>query len=224
MKKWILPLSLLLAVSGAAAQDAGDAEAGKQKSAACAACHGADGNSVNPQWPKLAGQHASYLVKQLRAFKSGERENALMSSQAQNLSEQDMADLGAYYAAQEPARGSAAADKVGPAENTQSLHEQVPPGWRPLPNPYPATEATLSRGEKVYQRFCIGCHGPTGAGNPPAVYPVVSGQHADYLAKTLSDFRAGERANDPARMMRAVAGSMSDAEISAVSQYLQGLR
>jgi cytochrome c553 len=201
MNKWIFPLSLALAVAGGTAQASGDAEAGKQKSAACAACHGADGNSVNPQWPKLAGQHVSYLVKQLQAFKSGDRENALMSPQAQNLSEQDMADLAAYYASQEQSTGTAAAGKV-------ALGERIYRGGNP----------------ETGVAACIGCHGPAGAGNPPAVYPRLSGQHADYAAKTLSDFRAGERANDPARMMRGVAGKMSDAEIAAVAEYLQGLR
>ncbi|MGD2083882.1 MAG: c-type cytochrome [Chromatiales bacterium] len=201
MNKWILPLSLVLAASGGVAQGAGDAEAGKQKAAACAACHGTDGNSVNPQWPKVAGQHASYLVKQLQAFKSGARENPLMSAQAQNLSEQDMADLAAYFSSQEQTEGTAAADKV-------ALGEKIYRGGNP----------------ETGVAACIGCHGPTGSGNPPAVYPMIAGQHADYLAKTLSDFRAGDRANDPGRMMRGVAGKMSDAEIAAVAQYLQGLR
>lgn len=98
----VLLAAVAVLLVGANAQAAGDAAAGKSKAASCGACHGPDGNSTNPLWPKLAGQHAAYLVKQLEAFKSGERKDPLMSPMAAGLSEQDMKDLAAYYAAQKP--------------------------------------------------------------------------------------------------------------------------
>lgn len=101
MKKTaVLPVAVAAAFMAASALAAGDADAGKAKSASCAACHGSDGNSNNPVWPNLAGQHAAYVVKQLKAFKSGERKDPLMSPMAAGLSEQDMENLAAYYAGQ----------------------------------------------------------------------------------------------------------------------------
>jgi len=182
------------------AHAAGSAEAGQAKAAMCAACHGTDGNSAAPNFPKLAGQHADYIAKQLQNFKSGERKDATMNGMAAALSEQDMADLGAFYAAQKVSVGSAAEDKV-------------------------------ALGETVYRAgntasgvaACAACHGPTAAGNPMAKFPSLSGQHADYTMKQLKDFRAGVRANDAGSMMRGVAKKMTDAEIEAVAQYIQGL-
>lgn len=182
-------------------QAAGDPVRGQGLSQACAACHGSDGNSVNPEWPKLAGQHASYTHKQLMDYKSGRRQNALMSGQVANLDEQDMWDLAAFYAQQ-----------------------QISPGT--------ADESVAERGERIYRGgipaqgvpACIACHGPTGNGNPAAMFPVVASQHARYSADQLRYFRSGQRANDNGRMMRNVAARMSDADIEAVSQYMAGLR
>ena len=184
-----------------AASTQGDPQAGQSKAAACAACHGADGNSVNPEWPNLAGQHAGYTSKQLADFKAGEqRKNAIMAGQAANLSEQDMADLGAYFATLSPAGGF------------------VSPEKRAL-------------GEKIYRGgnhdsgvpACIACHGPTGAGDPMGGIPMLSGQHAPYTAAQLEAFRSGARANDPNGMMRGSAHKLTDAEIDAVSEYVAGL-
>jgi cytochrome c553 len=182
------------------AQAAGDATAGKEKAGVCAGCHGADGNSANPEWPKLAGQHAGYVAKQLADYKSKKRENPIMAGQAAALSEADMADLGAYFAKQTTSAGAADKDK-------------------------------LALGEKIYRggnsssgvAACIGCHGPTGTGNPMAKFPSLSYQHAAYVEKTLKDFRAGARANDAGQMMRNIAAKMTDAEIAAVASYIQGL-
>jgi cytochrome c553 len=181
-------------------QAAGDAAAGKAKSAACAACHGADGNSAAPNFPKLAGQHEGYLLKQLEDFKSGARKNAIMSGQVAALSDQDMQDLAAYFSSQ-TIKGGTADEKL------------VPMGEK------------LYRGGDVANgtAACIGCHGPTGAGNPAAKFPHLAGQHAEYLDVQLKAFRGGERANDAGKMMRNVAAKLSDAEIKAVASYIQGL-
>jgi cytochrome c553 len=202
MKKLALPLAVSLTVCVGAAQAAGNVDAGKTKATTvCVACHGADGNSVNPIWPKLAGQHPEYLLKELRDFKSGARKDPLMSAQAALLSDQDVADVAAYFATQTRSPGTAAADKI-------------------------------AVGQKMYRggdaatgvAACIGCHGPDGAGNAAARFPSLAGQQADYVAKQLKDFKAGARSNDPNQMMRTVAGKMTDAQIEAVAQYVQGLR
>lgn len=200
MKNLSLATLFFVSLSASLSHAAGDPAAGKSKSAACAACHGMDGNSANPEWPSLAGQHAGYLVKQLHEFKTGKRQNALMAGQVAALSEQDMADLAAYYASLTPKGGS-----TDPAQ--------------------------LQLGQRIYRAgnptsgvsACIACHSPTGAGNQQAGFPKIAGQHATYTTNQLKLFRAGQRANDAARMMRNVAGKMSDPEIEAVAQYLQGL-
>ncbi len=183
------------------AQAAGDAEAGKTKSATCAACHGPDGNSFNPIWPKLAGLDSAYIIDQLGKFKAGERKDPLMSPMAAPLSDEDMADLAAYFASQERKLGTAAAEQ---AEAGGKLYRTGNP--------------------KSGLAACSSCHGPSGAGNPAAGFPNLSGQHAAYLEKALKDFRAGTRTTDMNKMMRDVAAKMSDAEISAVAQFVQGLR
>lgn len=178
----------------------GDVAAGKEKSQVCAACHGVDGNSPNPIWPKLAGQHAEYIIKQLRDIKNGERENAQMTPMATNLSEQDILDLAAYYSSQKIKHG-----KTDPA--------------------------SLEMGEKIYRAgsieagvpACTACHGPNGRGNPAAQYPALGGQHAAYTQAQLNAFRDGTRANDSNAVMRTIVGRMTDEEIKAVSEYIQGL-
>ena len=192
--------SLSLSVAGNA-MAAGNASAGKAKSQACAACHGADGNSMSADFPKIAGQHEEYLYKQLKQFKSGERENAIMAGQVAGLSDQDMQDLAAYYASQ--------TIQGGTADETQvELGETIYRGGN--------TASGVSA--------CMACHGPNGAGNPAAKFPALAGQHAAYTAAQLRAFRAGERANDAGNMMRNVAAKMTDAEIDAVAEYIAGLR
>jgi cytochrome c553 len=181
---------------------AGDATAGKNKSVTCAACHGADGNSVNPQWPSLAGQHASYIAKTLQAFKDGSRSDPLMSAQAMSLSEQDMEDLGTYFASQK-ATGRTASPALAEA------------GER------------LYRGGNKDSNLtaCIGCHGPAGRGNAPAGYPSISGQHAAYTAKQLGDYQSKNRESDgDAQIMRNVAARLTQDEINQLAAYIQGLR
>jgi cytochrome c553 len=182
-------------------QAAGDQAAGKEKSAVCAGCHGVDGNSTNPEWPKLAGQGAAYLVKQLQNFKSKERDNATMYPQAANLSDQDIADIAAYYSAQTPKLEMA-------DEKVVTLGETLFRGGNP------ATGVAA----------CSGCHAPNGVGNPAAKFPRLAGQHAKYTAVQLKYFRNAERANDAGKMMRNITLRMTDTEIEAVSQYIAGLR
>ncbi len=192
--------ALTLTVNTALAE--GDVDAGKTKSATCTACHGADGNSVNPEWPSLAGQNASYIVKTLQAFKDGTRSNPLMTAQAMMLSDEDMADLAAYYQAQKPT-GRTADPKLAP------LGERLYRGGN--------AESNLTA--------CIGCHGPAGRGNLPAGYPALAGQHATYTAKQLSDYQSGARKSDgDAKIMREVAARLTQDEIKALAAYIQGLR
>ncbi|ACL71193.1 cytochrome c class I [Thioalkalivibrio sulfidiphilus HL-EbGr7] len=192
--------ALGLALSAPVMADAGDATRGKGLSASCAACHGADGNSVNPEWPKLAGQGEAYLFKQLVDYKEGRRQNVLMAGQVANLSTQDMRDLAAFFASQTITPGTADASMV-------ELGEQIYRGGNA------ATGVAA----------CIACHGPNGQGNPAAMFPKVAGQHAKYNADQLRYFRDESRANDNGRMMRNIARRMTDAEIEAVSQYMAGL-
>ncbi|RKZ42316.1 MAG: cytochrome c4 [Gammaproteobacteria bacterium] len=205
MKKLTLALSILtLSTSVVYATNAdltGDAAAGKTKSLLCASCHGADGNSFNPLWPKLAGQHTSYIVQQLNAFKSMNRQDPTMFPMALPLSEQDMLDLAAYFSSQTNKIGSADPDLV-------------------------------KSGEKFYRGgnketgvpACIACHGPQGKGNPAAKYPAVNGQHAQYSEKQLKDYKTEIRKPEGnAAIMRDIASKMSDEEMHAVTNYMQGL-
>jgi cytochrome c553 len=184
-----------------AAHAEGTAQAGQAKSATCVACHGVDGNSVNPEWPKLAGQHPEYIVKQLQAFKSGARKNPLMSPMAAPLSDQDMEDLAAYFSSQTTKGGEAEPSKVSAGQR-------------------------LYRGGDAnsHTPACLACHGPNGRGNPPALYPSIRGQQATYVAAQLRAYKSGARTTDQNQMMRNVAASLSDEEIDAVASYIQGLR
>jgi len=180
---------------------AGTKEAGQTKSTACIACHGLDGNSANPEWPSIAGQNNAYLVRQLKAFRDGQRQNPLMTPMATPLSDQDIDDLAAYFSAQTVHGGEA-----DPAQ--LELGQRV---YR-------------SGNLKGQVTSCAGCHGPAGHGNAPAGYASLHGQHATYVAAQLRAYKSGERATDPNQMMRNVAALLSDQEIDAVASYIQGLR
>lgn len=201
MKFPSLLLPVLLACASASAWAEGSAEAGQAKSAVCVACHGADGNSVNPEWPSLAGQSAPYIVKQLQAFKSEARKNPLMSPMATGLNDQDMLDLAAYFSKQQRRGGEANPDKL-------ALGERIYRG-----------------GDKAHGvPACAACHGPNGSGNGPAAYAAIGGQHATYVVAQLKSYKAGTRQTDPNQMMRNVAAALSDEQIDAVASYVQGLR
>lgn len=208
-------LSLFSVLLGAltlsmAANAAGNPDAGKAKSTVCAACHGPDGNSVNPEWPKLAGQERSYILKQLQDFQSGKRVNELMSPMAKPLSAQDIQDLAAYFSSQKVQTSSAASTSdVG-----QKLYREG--------SMHPVVKA------------CTGCHGSTGGGNTiwegtknasPVVHaPAIGSQQTAYLIKQLKAFKSGARTNDVDGIMRGIATNLNDSEIDAVAQYVATLK
>ena len=196
----ILLLLVLLTVT---AQAEGDATAGQAKAAVCAACHGMDGNSTVAQWPKLAGQHADYIARQTRMVRDGQREVVEMVGIVAGLSDQDIADISAYFAAQPI--------KPGVADDTMAAKgEKI----------YRAGNSATG------VPACIACHGPTGKGNPSAGYPLVAGQHATYLQSRLQKYRNGQTngEQDPySPQMVTVAANMTDEEIAAVASYMEGL-
>lgn len=194
--------SLLVWVSLQALAE-GDAAAGQAKSAICAACHGADGNSMVPNWPKLAGQHEAYLARQITLIQSGARMVPEMMGIVPGLTPQDIDDLAAYFASQQTSGGVAdpAALEVG---------ERV---FR-AGNPESGVPA------------CMACHGPAGEGNPLAGYPALAGQHTVYTVTMLNRFRDGQNWGDAdasSKVMNGVAAELTDDEIQAVSSYIQGL-
>ena len=211
---FLISLLAVTAIGGIAgpafSQEAPSAEL-QQTLVICASCHGADGNAVaDPTWPSLAGQHASYTVRQLEAYKASQgaepdeqaRADLGMQGLAGTLTDQQMQDIAAFYAAQ----------------------SMTPKGAEP---------ARVDNGQRIYRggipergvAACIACHGPSGQGNPLAGYPRVSQQHAAYLAKTLREYRAGGRRSDAElnQMMRNVAELLLDDEIEALASYMQGL-
>ena len=181
----------------------GDAAAGQAKSAICAACHGVDGNSMVPTWPKLAGQHEQYLVRQATLIKAGARMVPEMAGITPGLTEQDIEDLSAYFSSQTNNGGVADPLKV-------ELGERI----------YRAGNAETG------VPACMACHGPAGEGNPLAGYPVLAGQHSVYTAKMLKGFRAGENWGEKdaqSQIMNGSAAHLSDEEIEAVASYIEGL-
>ncbi len=190
---------------------AGNLENGKKKSAACVACHMPDGNSVMPEWPKLAGQIPSYLVSQMKAFKSGKRTNPIMDPIIKPLSTQDMEDVAEYFGAQKIKPGTAKPEQLALGEKLYKKGVF----YTPL-------------------TACTGCHGFGGQGNrswkelmatPPTVLaPSIGGQHATYLVKQLQAFRSGERDTDVGKVMQNIAQQMSDEQIIAVSEYITQLQ
>ena len=203
----LLPLLAALPLTAALADSlvTGSAEAGKSKAAVCTACHGAEGNSINPLWPNIAGQSAPYIVAQLNAFREGTRSDPLMSPQAMMLNDEDVSDLAVYFE-------SLAAPAMAVAD---------------------ADPMKINKAEALYRggdsdsgvAACLACHGPTGRGNPAAEYPALQGQHATYTAKQLRDFSSGTRKSDgQTRIMRDIAARLDEDDITALASYIQGLR
>lgn len=192
-------LACLLISISANTYAAGDIEAGKLKSQACQACHGPDGNSFTPIWPNLASQLQPYLMKQIHDFQSGQRKDDTMSPMVAGLTDADLLDITAYFAAQSVKTDSAEASASG---------------------------KRLYMGGNSYSKLpaCASCHGPSGTGNGPGLIPALAGQKAGYTAKTLNDFKSGARANDHNNIMREIAAKMSDSEIQAVSAYIAGIK
>ena len=197
-----LALSLTLAMSNATASEdvmQGDAQEGKAKSTTCLACHSADGNSVVPTFPKLAGQHAEYTVKQLNDFKAGDRVDGTMQGMVAALSEQDMLNLGKFYSEQTPNVGEVSAEMADAAKAGEEIYR-----------------AGLA---KFSVTACMACHGPDGKGVAPS-FPRLSGQHAPYIEKQLLAFKDGSRTDS---MMSSIAFPLSAEQIKNLAIYISGL-
>lgn len=180
----------------------GDPKAGQAKAAACGACHGVDGNSTDPQYPKLAGQSEQYIVRQLENFKSGKRQNPIMLGMATPLSAQDMHDIGAYFASQHVLPGVADQALVAVGETVYR-------------------EGDTQRGVPA----CMACHSIDGSGNPGAMYPQLAGQHAQYIETQLKAWHDGTTWGSDAhsQIMPMIAKKLDAQEIAAVASYIEGL-
>ncbi len=203
MKKIIVSSVVLLLSLAGVVHAAGDAAAGKDKAAVCGGCHGAEGSSMVPTFPNLAGQSEKYIVKQIANFKAKTtRQDPMMDAQVAALSDTDAQDIAAFFASQK------------------------------LVSTATADESKLAMGREIYKGgnlqtgvpACQGCHGPTGAGNPGSGYPQLTGQFAMYTMKQLRAFKDGSRSNDDGKVMRNALASMTDAEIEAVAQYIASLK
>jgi cytochrome c553 len=227
MKKKLLALTICIITTGAPTilHAEGNANAGKEKAAACVSCHGDNGNSMVSTFPKLAQQHSTYLVRQLKSFKDGSRQDAMMAGIAKNLSEDDMRDISAYYATQ----------KI--SENALPVVDDEDEDAKLAVPKKPATKDEnvknlIALGSSLYRNgdiarevsACIACHGPFGEGNRPAAFPALRSQHADYLIKSLNDFKSGARSNNPENMMHMIAKKMTDEEIKDVAYRLSTMK
>ena len=227
MKKTWLALSITLALAGYSsllyADVEGDIEAGENKASTCVSCHGEKGNSAIPTFPKLAQQDESYLKKQLHAFKDGSRKDAVMSSIANSLSDKDIADISAYYEAQKISIN----DLPSLDDDDDDDKPQLSPAEKEA-----AMKKIMADGSNLYRNgdlgrevsACIACHGPLGEGNEPAAFPAIRSQHADYLIKTLTDFKNGVRTTNPDNMMYMIAKKMTPEEIKAVSYRISMMK
>ncbi len=211
----VLLFCVIVVGYGSIAYGADNSTAGTTKSAACAGCHGSDGNSMAPIFPRLAGQHAKYIIHQLSDFRDKKRNDPSMQAIAAGLSEQDIQDLGAFFSGQRPLFPASDEDQYVDAD-------QEIPVTREL---IAAGKAVFSAGnEETGVAACMACHGPAANGNAPAGFPKLKGQFLPYLLKSLNAYKDGIRSNDEGAMMRTIAGKMSKAEINAVSAYLSNLR
>lgn len=230
MKKNLLALAFALAstVASTILQAETTVRAGKEKSTACAGCHGENGNSMVATFPKLAQQHSSYLIKQLLAFKEGSRNDPMMSSVAQGLSEEDMAEIAAFYSSQQISQNTMpvlSSDQDEDDGNNTATSEQKTGSKDTI-------QSLMAKGSDLYRNgdlvrevsACIACHGPHGEGNRPAAFPSIKWQHADYLIKTLNDFKSGARSNNPENMMHMIAKKMTEDEIKAVAYYISMMK
>ena len=198
---WTLAITISGAIVSNSALPAGSVEAGATKAVVCQACHGANGNSTNPEWPSLAGIGADYIADQLKNFKDGKRANPVMMPNVANLSPADMADLGAYF------------DSL-----TNTGLEADPSYWQAGEKLYRGGDS--ARGIPA----CMACHGPTGRGNEPAKFPALRGQQSVYVAKQLNDYASGARSTGPNGIMQTIAKRLSADDIRNLASYLQGIR
>lgn len=207
MRKILIAGAVVFGLASNGAFAAGDAAAGAAKAAPCAACHGADGNSAAPTFPKIAGQSARYIIKQVHDIKSDVRSVPAMKPTVEPLSNQDIEDIAAYFAAQKPSVNQAKKDLAAKGEQIYrgGIRERGIPA-------------------------CTACHAPDGIGNSPAGFPRLGGQHADYIVAQLKAYRAGADGDAAGRVtdgdtkpMRTIAAHLSDAEIAALASYVSGL-
>lgn len=219
-KKWqILSISLALTSATGILHAEGNINAGKQKTTSCTGCHGDNGNSMVATFPKLAQQHSSYLERQLHAFKDGSRSDPMMSALALSLTDEDIADISAYYATQKISKN------VLPVSDADDEDEKPAAANKDI-------QALIAQGSDLYRNgnltsevsACIACHGPFGEGNKPASFPALKSQHADYLIKSLTDFKSGSRSNNPENIMHMIAKKMTDEEIKAVSYRISMMK
>lgn len=199
----LVGLALATMSAGAESLVDGSVEAGKSKAQTCAACHGPEGISSVAMWPNLAGQNAKYLLAQLKAFKDGDRNDPVMSTQVVALTDEDMRNIAVYF-------------------------ESLPAAAQPV-----ADASLIDRGRALYRggdkadgtSACLACHGPTGRGNPAAGYPSLNGQHSTYTAKQLADYANGTRTTGgKTHMMQNVSATLDREDIAALSSYVQGLK
>jgi cytochrome c553 len=198
---WILAATISGTIVSTTALPAPSIEAGATKAATCQACHGANGNSTNPEWPSLAGIGADYIAEQLKNFKDGKRSNPVMMPMAATLTADDMADLGMYF------------DSL-----TNTGLEADPSFWQAGEKLYRGGDA--ARGIPA----CMACHGPTGKGNEPAKFPALRGQQSVYVIKQLNDYASGTRTTGPNEIMETIAKRLSSDDIRNLASYLQGIR
>lgn len=232
MIKKLLTVSISLALTAASAvvYAEGNAKQGKAQTESCAGCHGEKGNSMMPGFPKLAGQHATYLVKQLQDFKNGNRNAPMMAPLAMGLTPEAMENIAAFYEQQKISSNPMPVIEFDDEEDEDDLDDAAK---KALDEKKQAKlEELLSLGGDLYRNgdlerevsACIACHGPYGEGNKPAGFPALRGQHADYLIKTLTDFKLGKRQNNPENMMRMIAEGMTDEQIKAVSYFISVMK
>jgi cytochrome c553 len=198
---WILLATLSGTLAASSALPAPSVEAGAAKASTCQACHGANGNSTNPEWPSLAGLGADYIADQLKNFKDGKRANPVMMPMTATMTADDMADLGMYF------------DSLA---NT---------GLEADPSFWQAGEKLYRAGDPARAiPACMACHGPTGKGNGPAKFPALRGQHATYVIKQLNDYASGTRSTGPNGIMQTIAKRLSAEDMRNLASYLQGIR
>ncbi len=225
----LLTVSITLALTAVStvAHAEGDPNKGKVESASCGDCHGGDGNSAVPSFPKLAGQHASYISKQLLALKAGERNAPMMAPLAAGLSDQAIENIAAYYSEQKTSSNDL---PTLPIDDDDDDEDEDSPEFKAQQAEKMAE--LLEKGGDLYRNgdlqsgvsACIACHGPYGEGNKPAAFPAVRSQHADYLIKTLKDYKQGARQNSSENMMRMIAAKMTEEQIQAASYYMSMMK
>jgi cytochrome c553 len=198
---WFFAAAISGVIISTSALPAGNIEAGATKATTCSACHGATGNSTNPEWPSLAGIGADYIADQLKNFKEGKRANPIMMPMAASLTADDMADIGAYF-----------------NSLANSGLEADPSFWQ--------AGEKLYRGGDAARKIpaCIACHGPTGRGNEPGKFPALRGQQSAYVLKQLNDYASGTRATGPNGVMQTIAKRLTPDDIKNLASYVQGIR